>query len=444
MKQKNSPDDSSMGAGATDELRAARLALQQGRMADAEIAYLRLIELDADNVEALHHCGLQALARNTPFKAVHWLERAVALDSGNVQILKSLGLAYAAVQRPDEARFVLERAVQLDPGFFLARLHLGSVFESIGHSHQALTHYFGAVTQAQAKGRWLNDETTALPLRDLVLHAMNQIDAGRRQLFTAALDPLRMKYGEAALRRVMHCLDVHLGLKPAEYPDPRQHPKFLYFPGLPTTAYFDRTLFPWYSELERNVEQIHSELLTVLSDDQGIEPFLKFNSADEAKQYLAGADGAPTWDAFFFYRHGVRIDKNCDRCPRTAAILDALPLVRIREHAPEICFSVLTPGTHILPHRGVTNTRVVTHLPLIVPQGCALNVGGELRTWEEGQCFTFDDTFEHEAWNRGESTRVVMLMDCWNPYLSEIEREAVSILVGAIGDFNRESGLSAR
>ena len=122
------------------------------------------------------------------------------------------------------------------------------------------------------------------------------------------------------------------------------------------------------------------------------------------------------------------MDENCARCPRTAAILDALPLVRIREHAPEICFSVLTPGTHILPHRGVTNTRVVTHFPLVVPEDCALNVGGELRAWEAGHCFTFDDTFEHEAWNRGESNRVVMLMDCWNPYLTQIERDAVTEL----------------
>ena len=62
-------------------------------------------------------------------------------------------------------------------------------------------------------------------------------------------------------------------------------------------------------------------------------------------------------------------------CPRTAAVLETLPLVRIREHAPETLFSVLRPGTHILPHRGVTNTRLVTHLPLIVPPDCALARG---------------------------------------------------------------------
>jgi len=33
-------------------------------------------------------------------------------------------------------------------------------------------------------------------------------------------------------------------------------------------------------------------------------------------------------------------------------------------------------------------------------------------------------------------------MDCWNPYLTEVEREAVTVLVGAIGDFNRAAGIN--
>ena len=117
-------------------------------------------------------------------------------------------------------------------------------------------------------------------------------------------------------------------------------------------------------------------------------------------------------------------------------------MCRIREHAPEVCYSVLTPGSHILPHRGVTNTRVVTHLPLVVPEGdLALHVSGEIMRWHEGRCFSFDDTFEHEAWNRSGETRVVVLLDTWNPYLSEVETEALTALIGSIGDFNRAAGL---
>ncbi|MEO7073275.1 MAG: aspartyl/asparaginyl beta-hydroxylase domain-containing protein, partial [Rhodanobacter sp.] len=44
----------------------------------------------------------------------------------------------------------------------------------------------------------------------------------------------------------------------------------------------------------------------------------------------------------------------------------------------------------------------------------------------------------HEAWNHSDETRVMLILDTWNPDLTAIEREAVTDLVGAIGDFNRE------
>jgi len=114
-----------------------------------------------------------------------------------------------------------------------------------------------------------------------------------------------------------------------------------------------------------------------------------------------------------------------------------LPLVRISEHAPEICFSMLTAGTHILPHYGTSNIRSVVHLPLIVPENCALKVENELVLTKAGECFAFDDTFLHEAWNRGSGTRAILLMDAWNPHLTETERLCLTELVKLIGDFNR-------
>ncbi|MDR3387153.1 MAG: aspartyl/asparaginyl beta-hydroxylase domain-containing protein [Rudaea sp.] len=437
-------DSISVNSGALDEtLRTARALVERGQSLQAEQVYVQVLAAAPDNLEALTSLGLLALEQHQYGRAVHFLDGAVVSDPANPQLLKNLGLAYLGLQRLDEARFTLDRALQISPDFFVARLHLALAEEGIGREQAALRDYFLAILQAQAQDRWLNDATTAPPLRELVKHAMAFVDRGRKRLFTGVLGPLRAEHGDLALQRVMHALDIYLELAPANIPDPRQKPKFLYFPGLPTSAYFERELFPWYAELERNTDVIREELLGVLRDEQGLEPFIKFKSAEEIPQFLAGADGKPAWDAFFFYRHGVRYDDNCARCPRTAAIIDALPLVHIREHAPEICFSVLTPGTHILPHHGVTNTRLVTHLPLIVPERCAIRVGGEEHAWQEGRCITFDDTFEHEAWNRGDSTRVVLIADCWNPYLSQVECEAVTELVTAIGDFNRECGISA-
>jgi aspartate beta-hydroxylase len=344
--------------------------------------------------------------------------------------------------RLDEAIGRYAAALAAAPEVFVARLHYAYALETAGRADEALLQYYRAINQAQARGRWRDEATTAPALRPLVLHAMGFVDAGRRRRFEAAIAPWLTRLDAAARDRLTRCLGFYLGEIAPAYPDPRQRPKFLYYPGLPTTPYFARELFPWYAELEANTETIRAELAAVLADRAQLEPFLKIETPEEVPKYLGGGpQGRPAWDAFFFYRHGRRYDDNCARCPCTAALLDRLPLARIPEHAPEVCFSVLAPGTHILKHHGSTNTRLVTHLPLIVPPDCALDVGGERHVWQEGRCVTFDDTFEHEAWNRSDQTRVVLILDVWNPHLGAAEREAVAALVTAIRRFNRESGV---
>ena len=92
-------------------------------------------------------------------------------------------------------------------------------------------------------------------------------------------------------------------------------------------------------------------------------------------------------------------------------------------------FSILDPHTRIPPHHGIINSRLVIHIPLIVPKNCALRVGPETREWEPGTALIFDDTIEHEAWNDSDSLRVVLLGDLWHPELDEYERSAIAKLM---------------
>jgi aspartate beta-hydroxylase len=423
-------------------LARAHAAAGRGAYAEAAQAYRQVLDHDREHVEALTFLGQAAMNEGQFTQAAQLLERAVAQNGGDAPLLRAYGHACIGAERFEDARDALARALALAPEIFVVRLHLGYALERLGHADAAVREYFRAITSAQANGRWLTPQTTAPALQQLVVRAMRFVDAGRERRFRGAFAQLRRAHGDAALRRVDECLDVYLGDKPMPAHDVRQKPKFLYVPQLPTTAYFARELFDWYAELERHTDAIRAELLAVLRDEEGMEPFLKFTSPDAVPQYLgAGPQGPPAWDAYFFYRHGKRYEENCARCPTTAAIIETLPLARIRAHAPEICFSVLAPGTHILPHHGVTNARLVTHLPLIVPGDCAIRVGGEEHAWAEGRCVTFDDTFEHEAWNRSDSTRVVLILDHWNPHLSAVECEAIAALVAEIGDFNRECGV---
>lgn len=424
-------------------LEAARQLVGQKKMDEAERAYARVLEALPQNIEALSFIAGCALRRNQPAHGIALLEQALQVQADNPEILTTLGIAYQYSNRLSEAQAVLQRALGKAPKNFVARLHLAGVLERTGNDHGALTAYFGAIRMAQSDGQWLSDASTAPWLSDKVRHAMRYVSAGRPRLFAQVLEPLRARYGREALQRVEQSLSIYLGDSARPAGDPRQRPKFLYFPGLPSQPYLKREDVAWLTELESQTEVIREEAQAVLAAEGNLEPFLKFKSSDDARHFLQGTQEPPRWDAFFFYRHGARNDDNCRRCPRTSATLEALPLVRIREHAPEICFSVLTPGTHILPHYGVTNTRIVVHLPLIVHGDCALRAGGEVHAWQEGRCVVFDDTYEHEAWNRGPRNRVVLLMDAWNPYLTEAERAALTDLVATIGDFNRECEVEA-
>jgi aspartyl/asparaginyl beta-hydroxylase (cupin superfamily) len=87
---------------------------------------------------------------------------------------------------------------------------------------------------------------------------------------------------------------------------------------------------------------------------------------------------------------------------------------------------LLRPRKRIPPHTGVTNTRAIVHLPLIVPPGCGFRVGGETREWHEGKAFAFDDTIEHEAWNDSDALRVILILDVWNPHMTEREKELLA------------------
>ena len=49
--------------------------------------------------------------------------------------------------------------------------------------------------------------------------------------------------------------------------------------------------------------------------------------------------------------------------------------------------------------------------------GRSIRVGDEVRTWVEGRCLLFDDSFEHEVWNDADEERLVLIVDVWHPDL---------------------------
>jgi aspartyl/asparaginyl beta-hydroxylase (cupin superfamily) len=149
--------------------------------------------------------------------------------------------------------------------------------------------------------------------------------------------------------------------------------------------------FPFISLLEANWLTVRDELNAL--------PSSSFEPWPERFVYEG------TWNVFGLYAFGSKLAANCRLCPRTTELVEAIPgLVTAG-------FSWLAPKTHIRPHRGYSTSVLRCHLPLITPPGCALRVADETRAWQSGECFVFDDTSEHEAWNDSDEVRVVLLID---------------------------------
>jgi aspartate beta-hydroxylase len=418
------------------ELAKIQQALAAGSSLQAEVASLRLIESRPDCVPALAIVAQCAGLRADHARAAHFWQRACTVQPKDEMLLHNLvqALVAAGDWRGADAQLAAHWAVEhrLAPENWLV---WGHIKQGLGEREMALRAWFRALHRARAQGRWINEATTPAALLPGVLSASRQLSSGRSELLHGVLDGVRREVG-GGLDRIDRAVKNYLGQTSDGPSDPRQRPKFLYIPGLPDAPYHDPYLQPWAHELEASFDVLRAEALSVLADEGRFEAFLTFGPKANIKDYLGGEGEKPAWDAFFFYRHGKRYDANHGRCPGTSAVLERLDLCAIKGQAPEVCFSLLAPGSHIMPHYGVTNSRLVMHLPLVVPADCALNViGAGEHHWQEGKLMMFDDTYQHEAWNRSGETRLILLMDCWNPHLTAEERVAVTRLVECISDF---------
>ena len=407
----------------------------QNNAARAEKAFAVVLENDTFNVEARTFLARVAMQSGRPQLAYEHLEIAARARPANPALWRSLAITHVALEQWPQAQEAFEQCLKLAPKMHAARLHLGKTLERQGKHNEAIKTYLGALSQAQRDGLWLDEATTPPQLLEDIRHATQVANSGRLEIYEILMQPLIKHFGEDDMQRVDVCVRGVLGFENLKSGLTKQKPSFMYFPGLPETPVFERSLFPWFEQLESNYEKIRLEAEAVLLHQNALSPFLSLGEADSVSDYLGGEQ--PNWNAYFFYRHGEVIPESQNTCPNTSAILENLPLVRIADHAPEICFSVLTADTHILPHYGTSNIRSVVHLPLIVPKRCALKVSDQIIEGKAGECFAFDDTFLHEAWNRSNENRSILLMDTWNPHLRPEERYAITTIIEAIGHFNQ-------
>lgn len=168
----------------------------------------------------------------------------------------------------------------------------------------------------------------------------------------------------------------------------------------------DAADFPFLRPFETHWQEIHAELQKVLKHKESVPAFEEV-STDQMKI----ARGRQ-WRTFILFGFGGKLQKNCAHVPRTAELLEQVPDLQTA------WFSILEPGYHITPHRGVTKGILRVHLGLVVPdrrEDCWMRVDDKKYFWEPGKCLVFDDTYDHEVLNDTAQQRVVLLFDFERP-----------------------------
>jgi len=366
-------------------------------------------------VEA-NRLGIAALQAGDNAAAARHFAVAAAADPHSGALQRNLASAWRALGDDFKELAALDAALAIDRRDLIAWIRKGERHEGRGEMGAALAAWNAAI----ALGAQI--DPVPPPLAPLLAHGQDFVVRATGTMFAAAstaFDGLRGDLSETEARRGEAFIASALGRRRIY----RNECAGVYYPFLPADEFFDRGHFPWFVDIEAQTDAIRAELQALLDDPgNALRPYVRME-AGSPETIWSPLDNRLDWGACFLWEYGEPNQPVLDRCPVTAAALAAIPGARIPGRAPSAFFSVLKPHTRIPPHTGVTNTRAIVHLPLIVPPGCGFRVGGETRLWAEGVAFAFDDTIEHEAWNDSDELRAVLIFDVWNPHMTAGERE---------------------
>ena len=239
-----------------------------------------------------------------------------------------------------------------------------------------------------------------------------------------ALDELALGFGEDDKKRLYDFLDVFHGIQPPHYADDLQRPTYHVFPGLDPVPFYDASDFDWTDVLEENFTDIKNELMDLYSDASNVKPYIEGVVTGDAG--LDGLANSLEWSSIHLIKAGTRNQDLLNKCPVTQKVLTQLPMPVLAGNAPEVFLSVLKPGAEIKPHFGLSNIKLTVHLGLEIPENCAIRVGQETQSWSDGKVMIFDDSFEHEAWNRSDKERKVLIIEVWHPDLTDLEKQGIT------------------
>ena len=371
-------------------------------------------------VQTLEQQADRAVASGQFAAARSLLERAVESEGSSVELWMKLSAMRKALGDLDGALAAIHHALSISPLDFSALLSRAVILDQRGDAEAGEAY-------GQALAQLPSDNDVPEPMKPAVAHARKRRDEYRKTLeqylaktLPPDLTPVELSRAERFISnrsRTTH----HFHQGPSDY----------HYPGMPEIEFHDRELFPGLSALEQASGAIRAEFEALIAAEAAeMVPYVQYPERVPLRQWKE-LNNNRNWTAIHLLKNGWPVEANARHCPQTMDAISKMDQPRVPGASPVAMFSLLAPRTRIPAHKGVANTRLVCHLPLIVPPDCGFRVGATTREWRVGEAFVFDDTIEHEAWNDSDELRVVLILDLWQPALGPGDRRAVASVIGA-------------
>lgn len=359
-------------------------------------------------------------------EAASTLKKALEIEPNEINLNRNLGLIYNKTGDFKQSVQCFLTGVENNsehPEILLDVLLLGISLDKISNPVARNVIEFVFNQSFQLSRAYLNKDE--LPLISEASSIANHIIRdGKYNEQKTALDELALGFSDDDKKRLYDFLDVFHGIKTPQYADELQRPSYHVFPGLDPVPFYQASDFDWTQVLEDNYSEIKDELMNLYADATNIKPYI-----DGAVTGNAGLDGlvdSLEWSSIHLIQAGKKNHQLLNECPKTQESLSQLPMPVLAGNAPEVFLSVLKPGAEIKPHFGLSNIKLTVHLGLEIPENCAIRVGQETQSWSDGKVLVFDDSFEHEAWNRSDKERKVLIIEVWHPDLTDLEKQGIT------------------
>jgi aspartyl/asparaginyl beta-hydroxylase (cupin superfamily) len=386
----------------------------------------------AEDLAQLQALGQRAFRSGDLAGAREYYRKLVAADGNDPQQWVNLAVVCQGLRDEAGEEAAIAGALARDPLELLALILRANLLERQGKRHRAAQAYAAVLAVSPPLERLHPD------LRPAVTNALQFRDKYNAEVAAFLAEHLEPAYTEVRgerLERFRDAVDIMTGRKRRF----DSHSEIFHYPQLPAIEFFDRESFPWLDAIEAQTDAIRDEFMGVLEAEEGFAPYITYPQGVPLNQWVE-LNNSPRWSAFHLYNMGALVEGNAAKCPRTMSALAGAPQPTLPGRTPSAMFSLLKPRTRIPPHTGVTNVRLVVHLPLIVPEGCQFRVGNDVRQWIPGKAWVFDDTIEHEAVNDSDKLRVVLIFDIWHPHLTAAERMLLTRMNAALAEFTGETG----